>query len=119
MWLRVAARHGIVMLPDVLAEYRVVTGSLSLDERRFLPEVMRVLGKAFGPGGALAGHPEWRSTAESMQLWNASWMAFSRQDRVSALRYWWRAYRIGSRVPSRTKRASWWLLARYVAGRFP
>jgi hypothetical protein len=117
LWLRTAARTRIVMADAVVSLYRRVPGSLSMDERRFLPEVLRVLDKAFGHGGALAGHPELRQTARATQLWNASWMAFHRGDRGAAVRLWLSALR--ANLSSRQRVARPWirLLARYALGK--
>jgi len=119
LWLRIAARTSIVMTDAVVSLYRHVPGSLSMDERRFLPEVLRVLDKAFGDGGALAGHRELRQTARATQLWNASWMAFHRGDRGGAVRLWLAAFR--ANLSSRRRVARPWLrlLARYALGRRP
>lgn len=119
LWLRVAARHNVVMMNESLAAYRSMAGSLSLDERRFLPEVLRVLDKAFASGGALSAHPEWRKAAVSTQYWNASWMAFCRGDRMGAVRLWVLAFCIDMVSGMRADRPWVRLLARYVCGRRP
>ncbi|GAG05160.1 unnamed protein product, partial [marine sediment metagenome] len=53
LWMRIAAKYPIVKTDQPLARYRFVPGSLSMDDRTFLPQVLRVLEKAFGPGGVL------------------------------------------------------------------
>lgn len=116
LWLRVAQATSIGFIEAPLSLYRCVTGSLSLDERRFLPEVLRVLEKAFGPGGALASQIALRPAALSTQYWNASWMAFARGDRVAAVRHWWRAWRLNRRAEQPESRAWWPLLLRYMLG---
>ena len=87
LWMRIAARYRAVLMDAVLARYRHRPGSLSMDERRFLPEVLRVLAKAFRTGGALSAHPALKRRAIANQYWNASWMAFNRGARLTALRY--------------------------------
>lgn len=119
LWLRLAARRRILRLSEALAGYRSQSGSLSMDDRKFLPQVLRVLGKAFASGGALTLHPEWRSRAESAQYWNASWMAFCRGDRPMAVRWWWASFRRQFGMEPRIPRPWFRLLARYVAGVTP
>ena len=116
LWLRIAVRTRIVMTDAVASLYRHVPGSLSMDERTFLPEVLRVLDKAFGDGGALAGHRELRQTARATQLWNASWMAFHRGDRGRATRLWFAAFRANRSAHRRVARPWARLLVRYLFG---
>lgn len=87
LWLRIASRHESLQLETPLSRYRTTVGSLSMDERTFLPQVIAVLHKAFGPGGALAAHPRQRRRAYAEQYSSASWMAFNRGDRPAALRH--------------------------------
>ncbi len=117
LWLRVSAVAPIWLGEAAVALYRFVPGSLSMDERRFLPQVLGVLAKAFAPGGALAAHAGWRATAESTQYWNASWMAFNRGDRRSAVGLLRGAYRLHREGGSRVARPWLRLLARYLVGR--
>jgi hypothetical protein len=117
LWLRIAARGRVMKIEAPLSRYRVVPGSLSRDERGFLPEVMRVLDKAFGERGVLAARPELRDVARSSQYWSASWMAFCSGSRWRAVNLWIRAYRLNHRTENRTCRRWWPLLLRYAAGR--
>ncbi len=117
LWMRMAARGRLVRIEYPLSRYRLVAGSLSMDDRRFLPQVLRVLDKGFGPGGALAAHVAQRQVSVATQYWNASWMAFNRGARVTALRYWWRAWRLDHRSPEGARRPWRRLLLRYLAGR--
>jgi len=87
LWLRLSGRVRCLLLHEPLARYRQVAGSLSMDDRRFLPEVLRVLAKAFGPGGALEGHRAERRVALAEQYTSASWMAYRRGARATALRH--------------------------------
>lgn len=87
LWMRVAARFAVALLDVPVARYRYRPGSLSMDDRRFLHEVLGVIEKAFSPQGALAGHGHLRRRAEATQYWNASWMAFNRGSRGGALRH--------------------------------
>lgn len=117
LWIRLVARHPARHLATPLAQYRCRSGGLSMDERRFLPQALRVLDKAFGPAGALRAYPERQSSAVANQYWNASWMAFQRRARGTALRYWaaawWR-----SRTAARPLRRPWLrLLFRYLVTR--
>jgi hypothetical protein len=90
LWLRVAARERVVFLDAPLARYRLVTGSLSLDDRRFLPEILRVLDKAYGRGGVLRGRPG-EGRARGYHTLACSWMAAERGDIGRALRLFTRS----------------------------
>ena len=92
LWLRVAATACCFDLDVPLARYRHTVGSLSMDERSFLPQVLRVLTKAFGAGGVLAQHPDWRRRAYAEQYSSASWMAHNRGANGVALRYLLRSW---------------------------
>ncbi len=117
LWIRVAASGRILALAEPLAGYRHRPGSLSLDERRFLPQVLRVLDKAFGPAGALQGLQDWRNAALATQYQQASWMAFSRGARLTAVRYLAVAWARNCRGPRRVAKAWPALLYRYLLGR--
>lgn len=77
LWIRLAAEHRILKLGYPLFRYRDVRGSLSRDDRTFLPEVLRVLDKAYAEGGALYGIPAKRR-AQAYQCLCAAWMAAER-----------------------------------------
>ena len=83
LWLRILVGHPARKLACPLSQYRHVPGSLSMNDRKFLPEVLRVLDKAYGPGGALAGVPA-RGRAVAFQYLCASWMAADRRDAARA-----------------------------------
>lgn len=74
LWLRIAAAGKVYYSSEVLSRYRYGELSLSTDDRRFLPQVLRVLEKAYAPGGALHGMGGKRR-AFSYQYLSASWMA--------------------------------------------
>ena len=57
LWMRMAARLAIAFVDVPFAVYRDDPGQLSTDDRTFLPQVFRVLGKAYAPGGVLHGRP--------------------------------------------------------------
>lgn len=117
LWMRMAARGRLVRIEHPLSRYRLIVGSLSMDDRRFLPQVLRVLEKGFGPGGALTAHGDQRQVAVATQYWNASWMAFNRGARLAALRYWWRAWRLDHRSVEAGGRPWRRLLWRYLVGK--
>ena len=77
LWVRLAARRPWVKCNDPLSRYREVQGSLSRSDMTFLPQVLRVLDKAYGPGGALEGVPAKRR-AQAYQYLCAAWMAAER-----------------------------------------
>lgn len=117
LWMRLALHHRLVRIETPLARYRLVAGSLSMDDRQFLPQVLKVLDKGFGPGGVLGPYAHLRSASLATQYWNASWMAFHRGARGTALRFWWRAFALDHRSDVGAARPWWPLLARYLAGR--
>jgi glycosyltransferase involved in cell wall biosynthesis len=117
LWLRLASSSPLAFVDAPLAGYRHRAGSLSRDERRFLPEVLGVLRKTFGPGGVLERSQHLRPMAESTQHWNASWMAFVRGDRSAAIALWRTAWRLNRSGAERVPRPWWRLLARYLVGR--
>lgn len=92
LWLRLACRYHCVELLLPLSRYRTTSGSLSMDERRFLPQVIAVLQKAFSDGGALAAYRHRQRQAFAEQYSSASWMAYNRGDRQAALRYLLRSW---------------------------
>lgn len=85
LWMRIAADRPLAETDAALTGYRYVPGSLSNDDRNFLPQVLRVLDKAFAEGGALAGMQGLRRKARGTQYFSASWMAFNRGARLRAL----------------------------------
>jgi glycosyltransferase involved in cell wall biosynthesis len=116
LWMRIAAAHEIRRVETPVSRYRVRVGSLSMDDRTFLPQVLRVLDKAYSHGGAMTTRPELRIAAESNQYWNASWMAFNRGSRSDAVRLWWKAYARNRQATTPIQRQWVRLLARYLVG---
>ncbi len=96
--------------------YRCRPGSLSHDDRKFLPQVLKVLDKAFGEGGALCGYRELRTRAMAEQYYSASWMAFLRGSRMDALRLLVRAVVWYPLVDGRHQAGLWF---RYLVGGVP
>ncbi|MFU8781428.1 MAG: glycosyltransferase family 2 protein [Kiritimatiellia bacterium] len=86
LWLRIVAAGPSLFLPAIVSRYRTTVGSLSMDERTFLPEVLRVLDKAFSPQGVLFPYRHERHRAKAEQCTAASWMAYNRGDRKQAIR---------------------------------
>jgi glycosyltransferase involved in cell wall biosynthesis len=117
LWMRMAVGHRLALIDSPLSQYRHVVGSLSMDDRKFLPQVLRVLDKGFAEGGALCDYRHQRQSAISNQLWNASWMAFNRGARVTAIRYWIRSWWMNLRADQRESRKWGRLLFRYLFGR--
>jgi hypothetical protein len=118
--MRVAARHKIMKIDRPLAGYRHTPGSLSMEDRTFLPQVLRVLDKAFAEGGALEAFPGLRRRAEAEQYFSASWMAFQRGARARAVGLLIRSVvlhpgRLAKEANDRLFRLK--LLGRYVAGK--
>ncbi|MEI6515059.1 MAG: glycosyltransferase [bacterium] len=67
----------IVHIAAPVSLYRQQTGSLSMDERKFLPQVLRVMEKAYGPGGGLHGYSGKRKALCHHHL-ACAWMAVER-----------------------------------------
>ena len=107
---------GIIKTSSVLSRYRYVPGSLSMDDRTFLPQVMGVLEKAFGDGGVLAGHTDLKDGSLSNQYWNAAWMAFQRGARGDAAGHWRKAYGFNGRAKEPVSRKWFRMLLRYLFG---
>jgi glycosyltransferase involved in cell wall biosynthesis len=57
-----------------------------MDDRRFLPQVLAVMEKAFAPDGVLHNYSGQRKRAYAEKYSSASWMAFDRRARATALR---------------------------------
>lgn len=95
LWLRIVARGECLFLPTPLSRYRMTVGSLSMDDRTFLPEVLRVLDKAFAPAGVLAPYRRYRYRAKAEQYTAASWMAYHRGDRKRAIQLLLRSWLCG------------------------
>jgi glycosyltransferase involved in cell wall biosynthesis len=74
LWLRLAARRPLGKLALPLVWYREHPGSLSHHDQHFLPQVLQVLEKAYGPGGVLAGRSTLRK-AQAYQYQSCAWMA--------------------------------------------
>lgn len=86
LWMRIAAKYQVMKIETPLLLYRERQGSLSYDERKFLPQVSRVIDKAFSVGGVLYEYRHMKSSALSSQYNHASWMAFCRGARFAAIR---------------------------------
>ena len=84
LWMRIASEYKILKIETPLSCYRHVVGSLSLDDRKFLPQVLSVLDAAYGPSGVMTGKYS-KNKAVSHQLLAASWMAM---ERGAVLRAW-------------------------------
>ena len=86
LWMRIAADSVVVKMNRALSLYRHVPGSLSMDDRTFLPQVIMVMEKAFAPDGVLRNYAIYRKRAYAEKYSSASWMAFNRGSRGAALR---------------------------------
>lgn len=96
LWIRVASRvkeagKRIGLIEAPLVRYSCASGSLSMDERRFLPEVLRVIDKAYAVGGCLNGVSRKRK-AVAFQLLQAAWMACERGDGLEPARLFFRSF---------------------------
>ena len=116
LWIRIAADERIVRLECPLACHRPGKDGLSDDDRTFLPEVLRVIDKAFGPGGCLHQFSKSKHVAIARQYWHASWMAFCRGARGQAVAHLLRSIVSGYRPYNRPWYTWMGLLARYLVG---
>lgn len=73
LWMRVAAAGPVVKLSTPLSLYRERPGSLSMDQDRFLPQILAVYRKAFAPGGALYAQRTLRRRAMAGRYVSAAW----------------------------------------------
>ena len=119
LWLRIGALAELVLMDVPLVNYRQRVGSLSMDERRFVPEIERVWQKAFREGGVFADRPELYNTALSTQYVNAAWMAFCRGKRGAAVRHLARACVLNRHTLRPVCRPWGRLLWRYTLGKRP
>ena len=87
LWMRIANKGRIICLECPLSRYREVAGSLSNEVKTFLPQVLAVYDKAFGVGGALAAHPEWKRRAVGSRYVSACWTELACGRRWSAFRF--------------------------------
>ena len=84
LWMRISAGHRIMKVSRSLCRYRERHGSLSMNDA-FLPQVLRVIDKAYAPGGAAFGRRGKRK-AIAYRYTSAGWMACDRGK-------WWKAGR--------------------------
>ena len=113
LWMRVALKYRIIKSDQTLSYYRSRSGSLSMDDRRFLPQVLRVLEKAFN-GGVLKEYTDMKKSAVANQYWNASWMAYNRNARLAAIRHLIKGWVLSYRGKVKLDRKWFPLLFRYV-----
>ncbi|OGV69684.1 MAG: hypothetical protein A2283_17140 [Lentisphaerae bacterium RIFOXYA12_FULL_48_11] len=87
LWMRIVANNAVTYFDMPFGRYRRVAGSLSMNEKAFLPQVIRVIDKAFGEKGVFAGRPGKRK-AIAHQVLAASWTAADRDELVRAWVLW-------------------------------
>lgn len=85
LWLRVVALVPVARLECVVSLYRHRPGSLSLDDRTFLPQVLKVIEKAYGKGGVFGQH-RGRRRAIAYQWLCGAWSAAERGDILRSCR---------------------------------
>jgi len=119
LWMRVVGMFSAYHIDLPMVKYRVSIGSLSMDDRTFLPQVLKVLDKVFEGGGALEEYADFENTAYAGQYWSASWMAFQRGSRIAALQYLLKAFMLvqgGKKYPEPINYKWIPLLCRYIFG---
>jgi len=120
LWIRLVAKYQAVKLDAPLGKHREIEGSLSADDRVFLPQVLAMLRKHFSPGGSLFEFRALHAAAVATQYWHASWMAFCRGARGRALAHWCRGCMLGRKAGKRQSlRQGFALLLRYLMGTRP
>jgi glycosyltransferase involved in cell wall biosynthesis len=107
LWLRIVANRQARNLSADLTVYRERGGSLSMDDRKFLPQVLRVLDKAYGKGGVLEAQPMLRNKTLSGQYLSAARMAFDCGARGRAISYFAHAWRWDPLVCGRHQLIVW------------
>lgn len=115
LWMRLAGDNRLVYVDIPLCRYRSISGSLSMEDRLFLPQVVRVIDKAFAKGGALQDFPGLKGACLADQYLHASWMAFERGSKSTALRYLSDSFKKGWRFVSIDLRCMRFLF-RYLFG---
>ena len=102
--LRVEGMGGAVLWEGGITDSLPMPARAGIDDRTFMPEVRKGLTEAFAAHGALDLDSGFKNKALSAQYWNASWMAFCRSDKATALGYWCRAFWLYLRSRPRLKR---------------
>ena len=92
LWMRVAADGRIVKMDAVVARYRPRLGSLCMDGRRLLREILKVYAKEFSAGGVLWDMRHLRRRATATRMAAAAWTCMACGERFAAagllLRSW-------------------------------
>ena len=73
LWMRMAAAGRVIKMNVPLAVYRERPGSLSMNQDRFLPEILRVYDKAFAEGGPLRNLAHLKGRAVAGRYVSAAW----------------------------------------------
>lgn len=87
LWMRVAGRAPIGFIRRPLAGYRHNVDGLSMRGEPFLREILRVIDKAFAPGGALQDLRGERR-ARAYQYFCTAWVAGEQGRRDAAMRFY-------------------------------
>lgn len=87
LWIRVLAQYSAVKINLPVSRYRQHEAGLSQDERKFLPEVLKVIDRAYGKDGALHAFG-WigKRQAIAYQMVGMAWVAQVSSRRYSALK---------------------------------
>ena len=91
LWLRIALKYEVALVPRVIAHYRVSPGSMSTDPNRMLKAQLMFIKKHYGaPGcGILARQIGWarayKQRAEALKRQNRPWAALMSSLRAVAL----------------------------------
>jgi glycosyltransferase involved in cell wall biosynthesis len=93
LWMRLACEFRMVKQDIPMVRYRERNGSLSMDDRTFLPQVAQVLEKAYKCGGPLADCGR-KKKALAYQFLSAAWMAANRGASVRSVRLFLHSLRL-------------------------
>ena len=120
LWMRLAAAGPVLKIEWPLVRYRERPGSLSMDPGKFLPEILRVYEKAFGPGGVLWNRRHLRRQTLASRHVSTAWTWLEQGRRGCALRALLRSWVLWPRRLSIEKRHPFWrmiLLGKIVLNR--
>jgi len=120
LWMRVATQSKIGKVMYPVSRYRDEIGSLSRHYETFLPEVLRVLDKAYASGGSLYRIGSKRQ-ARAVQFLGAAWTAMESDAKWSGLILIvksYLSYPLPFEIPGKSRRLRLALLSKALKGLF-
>jgi hypothetical protein len=111
LWMRLVSQGAGYKVCKPLALYREKPGSLSMDQDRFLPNILAVYDKAFAPGGALAAYGHLKRRALAGRYVSSCWSYLVCGQRAKALGLLLRSWRLHpGRLRVERTRPAWRLI---------